>query len=62
MVFGSLLYRSTGFQYDGTIWGSLAISMPESRYTRMDPHVIPYIQTQAGLMSEYLGYHQAQEG
>lgn len=44
------------FQYDGKIWGAMAVSMPENRYDTMDQNAIQYIQNQARVMSEYLGY------
>ncbi len=44
------------FQYDGTVWGSLAISMPKSRYRPGDRRVIAYLQEEGRMMSESLGY------
>lgn len=44
------------FQYDGTVWGSLAISMPKSRYRPGDHRVIAYLQEEGRMMSESLGY------
>ena len=44
------------FQYDGTTWGSLAISMPKSRYRPGDRRVIAYLQDEGRTMSESLGY------
>lgn len=43
------------FQYDGRIWGAVAVSMPESRYDPASLDVPRYIQDQARLMSEHLG-------
>jgi DNA-binding IclR family transcriptional regulator len=43
-------------QYDGTVWGSLAISMPKSRYRPGDRRVIAYLQDKGRMMSESLGY------
>jgi DNA-binding IclR family transcriptional regulator len=44
------------FQYDGSIWGAVAISMPNNRYDASDLATVQYIQHQAEAISAYLGY------
>lgn len=45
------------FQFDGTVWGALAISMPSSRYRPSDLKTIQYVQEKASTISQSLGYH-----
>ncbi|AUW94134.1 IclR family transcriptional regulator [Sulfobacillus thermotolerans] len=47
------------FQYDGTIWGAVAISMPESRYDPRSEDTVHYLKKYAQAMSKYLGQPQS---
>lgn len=50
------------FQYDGRIWGSVAISMPRNRYDASDLATVRYVQHQAQAMSAHLGYPNSTGG
>lgn len=47
------------FQADGSIWGSLAVALPESRYGSSVDQIIDAVVEGAQAVSQYLGYSTA---